>query len=201
MAAAQVQRDLAGQRDVPSVLGDQQPARQQAVDRSGLVAATHRPVGGLDGTVAALPVEVLEDRAGAVIDLGQQLRHPFRVGEDCPDRGDVGGAVAGGLQPEIARQRGHPARPVAAEQQLHVRPEPAHRGAEGVGEHAQRPEVLVVAPDQRDGLQVVQRRVDRRRVGVHQLPDTPARRRTTGGDDGVEDGELELVELVDGAQR
>ena len=98
-APAQADRHLAGDGDVPAVAGHQQAAGEQLVDGAAAAAARGGALGRLDRAVLALALEVLEDRAGLVVHLGDQAGDRGRVGEVRGDRLDVVVPVAGGGQP------------------------------------------------------------------------------------------------------
>ena len=199
-AAPQRDHDLPGDRHVPAVAGDEQPPGEELVDRAGLVPAADRPVGALDAAVLALrsrcsriaralsstsPISTSTCAGSArwaAIAVTSRCRSPL------------------GRDPEVAGEGRDPARAVAGEQRLGRGAEPADRRTDHVRDHAQRPQRLVGAPDQRHPAQPLHGRVDGLRGGVDPVPEQGDRRTAPGRDHRVQDGQLEGGELVRGPQ-
>ncbi len=104
----QRERDLAGHHDVLAVPSDHQAAGEQLVDRTGRLGTGDGALGRLHQPRGAVPLEVVDDRAGSGVELVHERGDDLGVAEVVGDRLDVAVPVAARLQPQVARERRDP---------------------------------------------------------------------------------------------
>ena len=108
MPAAQHERDLAGQHDVPGVRDAEQAAGEQPLHGSGGAGAADRTVGVRHLADGRTPGEPVEHGARAVRRPGQQVLDDVGAAEVLSQPRERGVGITGGRQAEVLEQLREP---------------------------------------------------------------------------------------------